>query len=157
MSNHHYEFAGRQRWELNGITPGDADAARQLKLSQPSLRDHQDEVKRLDNALLTTNISLETTKGRIDRDRDYYLQPEVFEKYESTRQHYSEMLIDKERMEKSLATGNNHLGHVFAASGYRSTDGAQPSQLDWALINVAPSRLGVNKVEYVKDLLATEC
>ncbi|KAK2804658.1 hypothetical protein FQN50_006497 [Emmonsiellopsis sp. PD_5] len=103
-----------QRWKIEGILPGDNDAAAQLKMSQPSLRDHRRRIEDLEINLAPFNeeydISLDLDLPLKNKGNDFFLNE------------------------------HDYLGHVFAASGCRMTESKFPSQLDWALIKVDGSR-----------------
>ncbi|KAK2763500.1 hypothetical protein FQN53_007316, partial [Emmonsiellopsis sp. PD_33] len=105
-----------QRWKVDGILAGDNDAAAQLKISQPSLRDHRRRIEDLEVNLtplsegLDCDISLDLDLPLKNKGNDFFLNE------------------------------HDYLGHVFAASGCRMTESKLPSQLDWALIKVDDSR-----------------
>ncbi|KAK2804659.1 hypothetical protein FQN50_006498 [Emmonsiellopsis sp. PD_5] len=130
-------------WNANGIRPGDQNSQNYLKMSQPALGDHQSHIQSLNEEIDRENRHIENLEEKLNagdpvipKDLEIQGQREARVKY---------LLKYRDRVERFVSSGENYLGHIFSASGFRTTQEALPATLDWALTKVKKARNGINK------------
>lgn len=144
---------GRKHWSQKGISLDDQDKSL-LKMSQPSLKDHQNRINVIDNDIHEFNNDPEFKKVQQQVEAGEFVIPNQQKWYGRRLSQQEARLKLKARAQEFFSSGRNYLGSVFAASGFRKTSDKPSSQLDWALIKVENSRESVNKVSnMINDFL----
>ncbi|KAK2757959.1 hypothetical protein FQN54_004365 [Arachnomyces sp. PD_36] len=140
-----HEKKCRERWSRNGIPPSGPDK-NALKMSQPSLKDHRNRMKIVDANIneFNANSGLKDIKQKIDNEE--FVIPREQRWFDRHTAALDAELKLKNRAERFFSSGDNYFGTVFAASGFGKATNNPPSQLDWALIEVEPSRSGPNRI-----------
>ena len=127
-----------------------------LKVSQPALRDLTGQIKYLDQEIGSVKTAeFEKTKANILNGE--FVIPHQIRQYQMKQQLLNILEPERNEVQDFLKSGKSHLGHVYAASGFRSQKSvgtidnkSLPSMLDWALIKLTASRKASNKVSLLQ-------
>lgn len=132
---------------MYGINPGQATP---LGVDMPRKMDHIETVKDFKSDLQELDSKAHREIGRKPADPNdaVIIIPYERQTYERAPKLIGGKVEKLSRAQDFFAKKNQHLGHVFAASGLRQAlPPSGPSHsYDWALINVDKARLSTNKV-----------
>lgn len=139
------QYSSKPEWNMYGINPGQAT---HLAVDMPGKMDHIETVKEFKSDLQELDSKAHREIGRKLADPNDAVIPYERQSYERVQKLIDGKFENLSRAQDFFAKKNQHLGHVFAASGLRQAfPPSGPSHsYDWALINVNKARLSTNKV-----------
>ncbi|KAK2867961.1 hypothetical protein FQN49_003295 [Arthroderma sp. PD_2] len=148
VTNYHSVTPGRSddEWEKHGIRPG--DAKNDLSIDHPSISDRRMSV-----------THYEQMASEVQTQEYFQMEQRIDEEDPSVSRTEKDCFeYDRNRLNEYIRTielahhfqGNQHLGNVYAASGYRLTE--SNNLLDWALIDVTSDRISENEIPRAKDV-----
>ena len=129
-------------WHRTGVRP-ESPGADQIRVSQPSLKDHEQTVNEYRRQIETLRDERFLDIERRFEDNGFIMPFEL--KFLNVNKAAIKRLQDRiNHADEFFRAAKDDLGPVWAGSGTRRSD--QLATLDWALIKVKPDRLSINHV-----------
>lgn len=141
-------------WNKNGIDVSDKTARARLCPMQPSQRDTNKRLENLDNEISSMEKS-EVYQDRSRKLREGELFGPELRVHLAQEKSLSALKAQKEKIESFRDNKGPFLGQVFAASGFstqKKQGGSDLTHRDWALIKMAPGRIGNNAVSRILSI-----
>lgn len=135
-------------WDRHGIMP--SEEASKLKLDMPSLLDHLDTMKTYKDVIQSRETEDHKSVRRRVQDPDDFVPLYQSKAFERDEKFIVERKTVVRTAENFFESGSEQLGSVFASSGLCLSRSSNAS-VDWALLEMNPTRASINYVSSSMD------